>query len=58
MPTHMKTKETKDHDNYLGYEDDDDALNPFVDVLLQAAVLFGFVLLMAGGLFVSWLIGG
>lgn len=54
----MKTKETKDHDNYLGYEDDDDDLNPFVDVLLQAAVLFGFVLLMAGGLFVSWLIGG
>lgn len=30
----------------------------YIEVLLQAAVLFGFVLLMAGGLFVSWLIGG
>ena len=31
--------------------------NNYVEVLLQVAVLFGFVLLMAGGLFISWIIG-
>lgn len=58
MPTDMKTKETKDHDNYLGYKDDDDALNPFVDVLLHAAFILGFIGLMAGLFFLCWVVEG
>ncbi len=54
----MKTKETKDHDNYLGYEDDDDDLNPFVNVLLHAAFILGFIGLMGGLFFLCWVIEG
>ena len=53
-----KKKRTEDCDNYLGYEDDDDALNPFVDVLLHAAFILGFIGLMAGLLFICWVVKG
>jgi vacuolar-type H+-ATPase subunit I/STV1 len=52
----MKKNQTEDYDNNLGYEDDDDALNKFVDVLLHAAFILGFIGLTAGLFFLCWLI--
>lgn len=54
----MKTKKrTEDYDSHLGYDEDDD-LNPFVDVLLHAAFLLVIIALMAGLLFICWVVKG
>lgn len=50
-----KKNRTEDYDSHLGYEEDDD-LNPFVDVLLHAAFILGFIGLMSCLLFLSWII--
>lgn len=52
-----KEKRTENYDNYLDYDEDDD-LNPFVDVLLHAAFLLGIIALMAGLLFICWVVKG
>ena len=50
-----KKNRTEDYDSHLGYEEDDD-LNPFVDVLLHAAYILGFIGLMAGLYFICWVV--